>query len=79
MPMASRLHRNFELLGAAIGDDDFVASHTNARVDKAGALLEAIGELEDPKWHSASCAPAPGTPASSTASAAHPQPPILMP
>ena len=45
----SRLHRNFELLGAAIGDDDFVASHTNARVDKAGALLEAIGELEDPQ------------------------------
>ena len=75
----SRLHRNFELLGAAIGDDAFVASHTHARVDKAGALLEAIGELEDPKWHSASCAPAPGTPASSTASAAHPQPPILMP
>ena len=27
----------------------FVASHTHARVDKAGALLEAIGELEDPQ------------------------------
>ena len=60
---ASRLHRNFELLGAAIGDADFVASHTNARVDKAGALLEAIGELEQPQVALGllpSCAPATG-------------------
>ncbi|CAE7257961.1 unnamed protein product [Symbiodinium microadriaticum] len=45
----SRLLRNFELLGAPIGEEAFTAGHVAARVDKAATLLEAIGELEDPQ------------------------------
>ena len=45
----SRAQRNFELLGAAIGDDDFVAAHTAARISKAEPLLAALGDLEDPQ------------------------------
>ena len=32
----SRLQQNFELLGAAIGDDSFVSAHTQGRVQAAG-------------------------------------------
>ncbi|CAE7877562.1 unnamed protein product, partial [Symbiodinium necroappetens] len=44
---SSRFQRNFELLGAAIGDEDFTASHCLARAQAAAPLLEAIGGLED--------------------------------
>lgn len=44
-----RVLHNFEFLGAAIGADDFVAAHTEQRVSKAAALLDAIAELEDPQ------------------------------
>ena len=44
-----RVLRNFEFLGAAIGNDAFVAQHTATRVAKTTALLEAIAELEDPQ------------------------------
>ena len=44
-----RVQRNFELLGAAIGDDAFAAAHTAARVSKAEPLLAALAELEDPQ------------------------------
>ena len=44
-----RVARNFELLGAAIGEDSFIHSHTVERAAKAGDLLDALGELEDPQ------------------------------
>ena len=44
-----RVLRNFEFLGAAIGNDAFVAQHTATRVAKTTALLEAIAEVEDPQ------------------------------
>ena len=44
-----RVRRNFELLGAAIGDDEFIHAHTAERAAKAGDLLDALGELEDPQ------------------------------
>ena len=43
----SRLLRNFEFLGAAIGEQSFIAAHTAARVASASKLLDAIGEVED--------------------------------
>ena len=42
-----RLQRNFDLLGAAIGDSAFVASHTRSRVESAEPLLAALAEVED--------------------------------
>ena len=45
----SRLLRNFELLGAPVGDAAFTTAHTSARVRSAAGLLEAVGELEDPQ------------------------------
>jgi hypothetical protein len=42
-----RVLRNFELLGAALGDDAFVAGVAAARVEKASALLDALAELQD--------------------------------
>ena len=44
----SRVAHNFELLGAAIGDDDYVAAHTSAH-SASPAQLDAIAELEDPQ------------------------------
>ena len=46
---ADRVVKSFEFLGAAIGGDAFVASHTADRVRKAIPLLDAIAELEDPQ------------------------------
>eukprot|EP00435_Cladocopium_sp_Y103_P050554 s2413_g15.t1 len=46
---ADRVLRQFEFLGAAIGDDAFVALHTAQRVTKTAALLDAIAELDDPQ------------------------------
>ena len=44
-----RVARNFELLGAAVGDDDYTAAHTHARCQAAVPLLDAISGLEDPQ------------------------------
>ena len=44
---SSRLKRNFEFLGGAIGDDAFVQAHTRARVEAVGPLLDALAELGD--------------------------------
>ena len=44
-----RLSNNFELLGAAIGDADFMGRHVLARVGAATDLLEALANLEDPQ------------------------------
>jgi hypothetical protein len=44
---SSRLKRNFEFLGGAIGDDAFVEAHTRARVEAVGPLLDALAELGD--------------------------------
>ena len=44
-----RVLHNFEFLGAAVGDDTFVAEDTRARVQKAMPLLDAIAELPDPQ------------------------------
>ena len=44
-----RVAGNFELLGAAISEDSFIHSHTVERAAKAGDLLDALGELEDPQ------------------------------
>lgn len=46
---SSKVSRHFELLGGAIGDDNFVLQHTVERAAKAGDLLDAIGELPDPQ------------------------------
>ena len=43
----SKLKWNFELLGAAVGDEDFTDQHTASRVRAAAPLLEALAELED--------------------------------
>ena len=45
----SRVQQSFELLGAPVGDDAYVASHTAARVQAARPLLQALGALEDPQ------------------------------
>ena len=44
-----RVLHNFDFLGAAIGEDSFISSHTADRAAKAGDLLDALGELEDPQ------------------------------
>jgi hypothetical protein len=44
-----RAGRHFEFLGAAVGDSGFVRNHTADRAAKAGDLLDALGELEDPQ------------------------------
>ena len=44
-----RVLKNFELLGAASDDDASIQAHTQARAVKAGMLLEALAELEDPQ------------------------------
>ncbi|CAE7241269.1 unnamed protein product, partial [Symbiodinium pilosum] len=46
---SSRVQRDFELLGAAIGAEGFVAAHTAARATAAEPLLNAIADLEDPQ------------------------------
>lgn len=46
---ACRIVRNFQLLGAAISEDSFVHFHTVERAAKAGDLLDALGELENPQ------------------------------
>ena len=43
------LVNNFEFLGAAIGEDSYICAHTAARAAKAGELLDAVAELEDPQ------------------------------
>ena len=43
----SRVQRNFALLGAAVGDDDFVSTHAQDRTVAASQLLDAIGGLDD--------------------------------
>ena len=45
---ASRVTCNFGLLGAAVGDAAYVAAYMCSRAAKANALLDAIGQLEDP-------------------------------
>ena len=46
---SSKVRREFEFLGAAIGDEVFVRAHTADRAAKAGDLLDSLGELEDPQ------------------------------
>ena len=43
------VQRDFELLGAAVGDVAFVRAHTAERAAKAGDLLDSLRELEDPQ------------------------------
>eukprot|EP00435_Cladocopium_sp_Y103_P009537 s556_g2.t1 len=43
----SRVQTNFELLGAAVGDDAFTEAHAHNRAAAALPLLEAIGGLDD--------------------------------
>ena len=40
---------NFELLGGPVGTPSFCNQHTQARVDKATRVLEALGELPEPQ------------------------------
>ena len=46
---SSKVLRNFELLGAPIGDLASTEAHALTRVAGAKALLEALGELDDPQ------------------------------
>eukprot|EP00435_Cladocopium_sp_Y103_P064641 s718_g26.t1 len=46
---SSKVCRNFELLGGAVGDDEYVHQHTVERAAKVGDLLDAVGELPDPQ------------------------------
>ena len=46
---SSKVLQHFELLGAPIGDSASSQVHSKARVDQTKALLDAIGELEDPQ------------------------------
>ena len=46
---SSKVLRNFELLGAPIGDLASTKAHALTRVAGAKALLEALGELDDPQ------------------------------
>ena len=46
---SNKVQRDFELLGAAVGDAAFVRAHTAERAAKAGDLLDSFGELEDPQ------------------------------
>ena len=43
------MQRDFELLGAAIGEAAFVRAHTAEQAAKAGDFLDSLGELEDPQ------------------------------
>jgi len=45
----SRITRDFEFLGAALGSDAFLASHTARRAATAAPLLDAIAKMEDPQ------------------------------
>lgn len=45
----SKLLSNFELLGAPLGDDDFVSGYAQDRVRRAKPLLDAVALLEDPQ------------------------------
>ena len=42
---SSRLQRDFEFLGGAIGGDAFVDAHTKGRVEAVGPLLDALAAL----------------------------------
>ncbi|CAK9104925.1 unnamed protein product [Durusdinium trenchii] len=44
---SSRLQRDFEFLGGAIGGDAFVDAHTKGRVEAVGPLLDALAALGD--------------------------------
>ena len=44
-----RTLRNFECLGAGIGDPAYLQAHAAARVEATRMLLDAIGRLEDPQ------------------------------
>ena len=46
---SNKVQRDFELLGAAVGDAAFVRAHTAERAAKAGDLLDSLGGLEDPQ------------------------------
>ncbi|CAE7507236.1 unnamed protein product, partial [Symbiodinium pilosum] len=46
---SSKVLRNFELLGAPVGDLASTKPHALTRVAGAKALLEALGELDDPQ------------------------------
>ena len=45
----TRILRNFEFLGAGIGDPAYLQAHAAARVEATRKLLDAIGRLEDPQ------------------------------
>ena len=45
----SRVLRDFEFLGAAIGRPAFLEAHAASRVEAASKLLDAVGELPDPQ------------------------------
>ena len=45
----TRILRNFEFLGAGIGDPAYLQAHATARVEATRKLLDAIGRLEDPQ------------------------------
>ncbi|CAE7570527.1 unnamed protein product [Symbiodinium microadriaticum] len=53
---SDRVLRNFEFLGAAIGDDVFVHAHTTQRAGKTEELLDAIAELADVQVKASSAA-----------------------
>jgi hypothetical protein len=44
-----QVSRRFELLGIAIGSDDFIHQDTVERAAQARDLLDALGELPDPQ------------------------------
>ena len=46
---SGKVLRNFEFLGAAIGDAAYIQAHTAARTAKAGKLLDMLADLEDPQ------------------------------
>ena len=46
---SGKVLRNFEFLGAAIGDAAYIQAHTAARTAKAGELLDMLADLEDPQ------------------------------
>ena len=45
----TRILRNFDFLGAGIGDPAYLQVHVIARVEATRKLLDAIGRLEDPQ------------------------------
>ena len=46
---STKASRSFELLGAAIGSDDFIHQHCVERAARAGDLLDALWEVPDPQ------------------------------